>query len=53
MHGSSRYEALQAMLDKGYEPGQFIIILCTPGDEQYTASFYGPSFSQVGIKCEV
>ena len=36
---NSKTEALRHMQAEGHVPGTFMIILCTPGDEQYTAWF--------------
>jgi len=34
----SKTEALDAMCER-FEPGSFLIIKCTPGDEEYTLRF--------------
>ncbi|MDR2368295.1 MAG: hypothetical protein LBF58_09345 [Deltaproteobacteria bacterium] len=47
----SKTAALNAMLAAGHKPGTFMIILCTPGDGQYTATFHSNvSFDQVALK---
>ncbi|MDR2368293.1 MAG: hypothetical protein LBF58_09335 [Deltaproteobacteria bacterium] len=47
----SKTAALKSMLAAGHEPGTFMIILCTPGDGQYTATFHSNvSFDQVALK---
>jgi len=42
--------ALRAMQAANYPPGSFIILKCTPGDEEYTTSLRSrPKFTQTGI----
>ncbi|MDR0571629.1 MAG: hypothetical protein LBG48_02125 [Rickettsiales bacterium] len=46
----TKTEALRTMIEKGYEPGTFMIILCTPGNGEYTAHFHSNvSFDQVSL----
>jgi len=42
--------ALRAMQKANYSPGSFIILKCTPGNEEYTTSYRArPRFTQTGI----
>jgi hypothetical protein len=38
----TKTDALEDMLRKNLSPGEFMIIKCTPGDEEYTARFRTP-----------
>ena len=47
---NSKTEAMTEMLKRGYVPGTFMVIMCTPGDEEYTAYFHSNvTFNQVGV----
>jgi hypothetical protein len=44
----SRADALRDMTAKGFTPGSFLIIRCTEGDEEYTATFHSRvSFKEI------
>lgn len=46
---SSKLEALRAMQKDNYQPGSFMIVKCTEGDEEYTATFRSRvDFKQTG-----
>jgi len=38
----TKTDALEDMHRKRLAPGEFMIIKCTPGDEEYTARFHTP-----------
>jgi len=47
----SKVEALRAMQEKQYPQGSFMIIRCTEGDEEYTATFHSRvSFMESGFR---
>jgi hypothetical protein len=45
----TKLAALRAMQAANYPPGSFMIVKCTPGDEEYTAIFHNHlvSFEQI------
>jgi len=46
----SKLAALRDMQSKGFEPGTFMIIKCTEGENEYTAIFHSRvSFRQTGV----
>jgi hypothetical protein len=48
---NSRTEALREMKKQGHVPGTFMVILCRPGDGEYTAYFHGDViFSDVRLE---
>ena len=38
----TKTDALEDMQRRGLAPGGFMIVKCTPGDEEYTARFHTP-----------
>ena len=47
---NSKTEAMRYMQAKGHIPGEFMIILCTPGDDGYTVQFHSNvTFNQVAL----
>ena len=47
---SNRVAALHDMQEKNHQPGSFMIIKCTPGDEEYTAVYRSRvEFKQTGL----
>jgi hypothetical protein len=47
---SSAVQAYRAMREKGIEEGDFMIILCEPGDRQYRIRFCGiATFNEAGV----
>ena len=47
---TSKTEAMMEMLNRGFVPGTFMIILCTSGDSEYTSYFHtNVTFDEVGL----
>jgi hypothetical protein len=46
---NTRLDAVLAMLDAGFKPGGYYIVLCGPGEENYTAYFNNVSFDQIKV----
>ena len=46
----SKTEAMIEILNRGYIPGTFMVVLCTPGDNKYTSYFHSNvTFDQIRV----